>query len=67
MKTKIINVSLALTVGLIFANCDNQKTAETNNVKVVCDSVNVPEYDANGVEYVVKKLRCDTIKEKVNK
>jgi hypothetical protein len=67
MKKTIINVSLAFLVGLIFTNCGSQNKAETNNVKVVCDSVDTYEYDANGAEFIVKKLRCDTIKENVSK
>jgi hypothetical protein len=67
MKKTIINVSLAMTVGFIFTNCGSQNTNETNNVKVVCDSVDTYEYDANGAEFIVKKLHCDTIKENVKK
>lgn len=67
MKKTIIKLSVTLTVGLIFANCGSQNTVETDNVKVVCDSVDTYEYDANGNEFIVKKLHCDTVKEDVNK
>ena len=67
MKKTIINVCLAITVSLIFTNCSSQNTTETTNVKVVCVSVDTYEYDANGAEFIVKKLYCDTIKENTNK
>ena len=55
-KIIIINVSLAMTIGLTLTNCGSKNTAETNNAKVVCDSVDTYEYDANGAELIVKKF-----------
>jgi hypothetical protein len=62
MKKTMINVSLALILGLAFTNCSSEKAAETSNAKIVCDSVDAVSYDENGQEIIEKVSSCDTVK-----